>query len=311
MNDLVYPRERTLGAITLVLGLLAWAALIVGTRGVALAVVALGFVAYLFVHSALIAHIRGSGVELSAAQFPDLYSQFTDCCARLQIKEPPQAFILNGNGVLNAFATKFLRTKFVVLNSDTVDAMAKHPDGARFYIGHELGHLRMKHLSGRLPRWPVLWLPLLGAAYSRARESTCDRHGLACSNSPENAARALAALATGSERWQQLDVAAYLAQNRHTSGFWMSLHELTAGLPLAHQARGTRDGQQRDAPAAQWLCLPAGDIHSLHRAIRRGLWPAGDGVRHRGTCRHRHTRIQGLHRQGESQRGRDRLAVSS
>ncbi len=231
MNDLVYPRERTLGAITLVLGLLAWAALLIGTRGVALAVVALGFVAYLFVHSALIAHIRGSGVELSPTQFPDLYSQFTDCCARLQIKEPPQAFILNGNGVLNAFATKFLRTKFVVLNSDTVDAMAKHPDGARFYIGHELGHLRMKHLSGRLPRWPVLWLPLLGAAYSRARESTCDRHGLACSSSPENAARALAALATGSERWQQLDVAAYLAQNRHTSGFWMSLHELTAGYP--------------------------------------------------------------------------------
>ena len=36
MNDLVYPRERTLGAITLVLGLLAWLALLVGTFGIAL-----------------------------------------------------------------------------------------------------------------------------------------------------------------------------------------------------------------------------------------------------------------------------------
>jgi type II secretory pathway pseudopilin PulG len=109
--------------------------------------------------------------------------------------------------------------------------MDKHVDGVRFYIGHELGHLRMKHLTGHLLRWPVLWLPLLGAAYSRARESTADRHGLACSASPDGAARALGALSAGAERWKQLDVAAYLGQTRHSSGFWMSFHELTAGYP--------------------------------------------------------------------------------
>jgi hypothetical protein len=112
-----------------------------------------------------------------------------------------------------------------------VDAMASHPDGVRFYIGHELGHLRMKHLNGHLLRWPVLWLPLLGAAYSRARESTCDRHGLACSGTPDNAVRALAALSAGSERWKQLDVPAYVAQAGQAGGFWMSFHELTAGYP--------------------------------------------------------------------------------
>ena len=146
-------------------------------------------------------------------------------------KSKSQAYILNGNGGLNAFATKFLGTQFVVLMSDVVDAMDKHADGVRFYIGHELGHLRMKHLSGHLLRWPALWLPLLGAAYSRARESTCDRHGLACSGSPEGAARALAALSAGAERWERLDVNAYLRQANHSSGFWMSFHELTAGYP--------------------------------------------------------------------------------
>jgi len=231
MNELVYPRERTLGTITLVLGLLVWLGLIVGTFGGALIGLALGFVLYLFVQSTLIAHIKGNGVELSEAQFPDLHKQFTACCDRLHIKTRPQAYILNGNGGLNAFATKFLGTQFVVLMSDVVDAMDKHADGVRFYIGHELGHLRMKHLSGQLLRWPVLWLPLLGAAYSRARESTCDRHGLACSGSPEGAARALAALSAGAERWKQLDVTAYLSQANHSSGFWMSFHELTAGYP--------------------------------------------------------------------------------
>lgn len=231
MNELVYPRERTLGAITLVLGLLAWLALIAGTFGIALIILAVGFVLYLFGQSALIAHIKGNGVELSAEQFPDLYAQFTACCERLNIQNPPQAFILNGNGGLNAFATKFLGTQYVVLMTDIVDAMEQHADGVRFYIGHELGHLRMKHLNGHLIRWPVLWLPLLGAAYSRARETTCDRHGLACSATPEGAARALAALSAGSERWRSIDVDAYLRQTNHSSGFWMSFHELTAGYP--------------------------------------------------------------------------------
>lgn len=231
MNKLVYPRERTLGSITLVLGLLVWLGLVIGTFGVALIGLALGFVLYLFAQSTLIAHIKGNGVELSESQFPDLYTQFSACCDRLEIKTRPQAYILNGNGGLNAFATKFLGTQYVVLMSDVVDAMDKHVDGVRFYIGHELGHLRMKHLSGHLLRWPALWLPLLGAAYARARESTCDRHGLACSGSPEGAARALAALSAGAERWQQLDVNSYMHQARHSSGFWMSFHELTAGYP--------------------------------------------------------------------------------
>jgi Zn-dependent protease with chaperone function/Tfp pilus assembly major pilin PilA len=231
MNDLVYPRERVLGTITLVLGLMIWLGLIVGTFGVALIVLAVGFVLYLFAQSALIAHIRGNGVELSETQFPDLYAQFTACCDRLQIRKRPQAYILNGNGGLNAFATKFLGIQFVVLMSDVVDAMERHADGVRFYMGHELGHLRMKHLSGHFLRWPALWLPLVGAAYSRARESTCDRHGLACSGSPEGAARALAALSAGAERWERLDVSSYRQQAKHSSGFWMSFHELTAGYP--------------------------------------------------------------------------------
>jgi Zn-dependent protease with chaperone function/type II secretory pathway pseudopilin PulG len=232
MNELVYPRERSLGAITLVLGILIWIALIVGTFGGALAILLLGYIAYLFAQSALIAHIKGNGVELTETQFPDLYAQFNDCCARLQLIIRPQAYILNGNGGLNAFATQFLGTQYVVLMSDVVDAMDQHTDGVRFYIGHELGHLRMKHLAfGHLLRWPALWLPLLGAAYSRARESTCDRHGLACSNSPEAAARALVVLSAGVERWQKLDLNAYLQQAKHGTGFWMSFHELIAGYP--------------------------------------------------------------------------------
>lgn len=230
-KDLVYPHEKILGATTMVLGCIAWLVLIVATLGTALILLAVGFLAYLFFQSALIAYIKGNGVELSSGQFPDLYAQFVECCDKLQLANRPEAYILNGDGGLNAFATKFLNTQYVVLLSDIVDVMDDHQDGVRFYIGHELGHLRMKHLTLQFLRWPVLWLPLLGAAYSRARESTCDLHGLACSNSPEGAARALAVLAAGVERWKKLDLNTYLRQTEHTSGFWMSFHELTGAYP--------------------------------------------------------------------------------
>lgn len=231
MQELVSPRERTLGTATLVLGLALWAALIAGTFGAALVALAAGFVLYLFVQSALIAHIQGNGVELSPAQFPDLHEQFVACCHRLQMRNTPAAYVLHGGGHLNAFATKFLGRDYVVLYSEVLSAMKDHPDGVRFYIGHELGHVRMKHLRGQMLRWPALWLPLLGAAYSRARETTCDLHGAACCASPETAARALVALAAGAERWKDADLAAFRAQVAHASGFWMSFHELTSGYP--------------------------------------------------------------------------------
>ncbi len=231
MNDLVYPRERTLGLITLCLGVLAWLALIAGTFGGALVAVLVGFMIYLFTQSALISHIKGNGVELTAQQFPDLHAQFVACCERLEINPRPQAFVLGGSGSLNAFATRFLGRQYVVLLSDVVDAMNEHPDGVRFYFGHELGHLRMKHLIGQLFRWPVLWLPLLGAAYSRARETTCDLHGAACCQSADGAARAVGALAAGAKRWQQVNLSAYKDQAFQSSGFWMSFHEIISGYP--------------------------------------------------------------------------------
>jgi Zn-dependent protease with chaperone function/type II secretory pathway pseudopilin PulG len=254
MNELVYPHERSLGTITLVLGILAWLLLILGTFGIALIGLAFGFLLYVFAQSALIAHIKGNGVELTAAQFPDLHAEFVACCDRLGMTERPQAYVLNGNGALNAFATRFLGTQYVVLLSDVVDAMSQRPDGLRFYIGHELGHIRMKHLTGHLLRWPVLWLPLLGAAYSRARETTCDRHGLACSGSPESAAGALAALSAGPQRWKDMDVEHYAAQASHSSEFWMSFHELVAGYPwltkrVARVLDGTKPVPERNALA--------------------------------------------------------------
>jgi len=212
LNQLEYPRERGLAALTLVIGVVFWLVIVVGTVGIALAGLLLGFVVYLFAHSAFIAWIKGNGVVLEPRQFPKVHAQFTACCDRLSMKTRPTAYVLNGYAAINAFATRFLGHEYVVLLSDTVDAMKEHPDGAAFYMGHGLGHLRMKHLGKQLMRWPALWLPLLGAAYARPKESTCDRHGLARSSSPENAALALSALALCGRSWRRLDTTAFVEQ---------------------------------------------------------------------------------------------------
>ena len=66
-----------------------------GQRSAVLIFLAAGFILYLFLQSTLIAHIKGNGVELTEAQFPDLYAQFAACCDRLQITKRPKSTPLN------------------------------------------------------------------------------------------------------------------------------------------------------------------------------------------------------------------------
>ncbi len=231
MNELICKKEKLLGTITLVLGIIAWSLLFFGTFGMVLVYLFAGFLFYLFTQSALISYIKGNGVRVTEKQFPELYKQYLACCERLGVIKEPEIYILNGNGGINAFATKFLGSHFVILLSDVVDAMEDHEDGVKFYIGHELGHIKLNHISGTLLRWPILWIPLLGAAYSRAKERSCDYHGRACCESDTSAAFALAALGVGPNQWKNLNIPALVEQARSTSSFWMSLHELMSGYP--------------------------------------------------------------------------------
>jgi hypothetical protein len=59
----------------------------------------------------------------------------------------PEAYLLQMGGMLNAFATRFLGRDFLVLYSDVVDGLADNPDALNFYIGHEIGHIKRKHLT--------------------------------------------------------------------------------------------------------------------------------------------------------------------
>jgi Tfp pilus assembly protein PilE len=103
---------------------------------------------------------------------------------------------------------------------------------------------------------PASVLPLVGAAYARAREYTCDRHGLAACDNPVNAEHGLAVLAAGGKRGRGLNAQAYIDQSR-TEGFWMSFHELVGDYPWLVKrmaaVRALAAGREPSQPSRSFL----------------------------------------------------------
>ncbi len=230
MDKPVYQKEKTLLAIACVIAALFWVTLIVVTKGIILLLFPFVFLGYLFAQSGFISYLKGTGALVSDTQFPDIQKRVRDCAAKVGLKTLPGVYILHGNGVFNAFATRFLRKDYIILLSDVLDALEDHPEAVNFYIGHEMGHIDRKHLLVEPFLSLALILPLLGAAYSRAREYTCDQYGAACCT-PEAAQQGVALLAVGAKRYKTINKQHYIEQTRETSGFWMSFHELVASYP--------------------------------------------------------------------------------
>lgn len=256
-NGLVYRKEKSLFTISVALSIFIWLALVVGTIGIALIYLLFGYIAYLFVQSAFISYLRGTGVRITHEQFPDLHARLVDCCERLGVTEIPDAYLIHADGAFNALATRFRGRNFIVLYSNVVDALADDPDAINFYIGHELGHLHRKHLVWGPVLWPASLLPLLGAAYSRAREYTCDSYGAACCPVPTSATNGIAALAAGDDRWRTMNMRAYGGQAAESGKFWMSFHELTGDYPWLTKRLGRLlDGDNYSPPGRHgfaWL----------------------------------------------------------
>ncbi len=223
-------REKSIFIILAVIASLFWLVAILGTFGIGLLYLLVIFLFYVCTHSALIGYLKGNSVRITAEQFPDIHEKIKRACEKLKMPMP-EAYLQNGNGILNAFATKFLGRNYVVLLSDVVDAFDASEATLDFYIGHELGHIHRKHLVWWPFILPASFLPLLYPAYRRACEFTCDQYGQFCCEQPQDAVKGLSLLASGPKRWRSLSTSSFLGQLKETGGFWMSFHELTGTYP--------------------------------------------------------------------------------
>ncbi|GLW34907.1 M48 family metallopeptidase [Actinoplanes regularis] len=178
------------------------------------------------------ASIRGTAVELSPHQYGDLYRTADDFAHRLGLPRRPTIYLANGNGTLNAFAAQATGHDYVVLANELfVNLQQNNREGLRFILGHELGHIRLHHVS--------LWyqlsvayserIPVLGPTLSRLREYSCDRHG---AHLCPSGASGLVLLASGRHTEHTTDVEQLVRQGQALRGFWVELAQLPQSHPF-------------------------------------------------------------------------------
>ncbi len=174
----VSKNETTCFTIALVLAIIFWLALTICTLGSIVFGLAFGFFAIWLSNGLLVAGLRSEAVEVHADQLGRLHAALREVNEKLAPgSTTPELYVLQSGGLLNAFATRHAGRHFVVIYSDMLEALGPDSNEMKFLLGHEIGHIRRKHLGRRLLLAPALFLPILGPAYSRACESTCDRFG--------------------------------------------------------------------------------------------------------------------------------------
>src|SRR3954453_2191203 len=178
---------------------------------------------FLLAQVGFIAHLRGSAIKLGPQQMPELYARVVAIASRIGLAKVPDAYLMQAGGSLNALATKLFRSNFIVLYSELLEACGDDAEAVDFIVGHELGHVKAGHLRFQ---WVIILgrlFPFLGGAYSRAREYTADRYGLAGITDPHAATRGLTVLAAGGGHAHRVNLAAMMQQRHDMASVWMTI----------------------------------------------------------------------------------------
>lgn len=122
-----------------------------------------------------------NGIKMTPSQFPEGYQLVAEAAARFGMKTPPDAYVVLGNGRINAFASGHGFRRFVVVYSDLfeVGGQAREPDALAFIIGHEVGHIAAGHASywRQWGQFASNYIPVIGSSLSRSMEYTADNFG--------------------------------------------------------------------------------------------------------------------------------------
>jgi Zn-dependent protease with chaperone function len=240
LSSLVSTKERVLYILMVVISLAIYAggayALVLfpeylATAGSMLVYIPIFALSIFFARGIMMGSLRGNAVHVTPRQLPRVHEIAKRHAATLGLKKLPEIFVLQSNGMLNAFATRFLGRNFVVLFSDVLSmAEARGENAVGFIVAHELAHLKRGHLQRRWLTLPArVLIPYLGPAYSRACEYTCDSFAAHCQ--PDGAVDGLLVLAAGRELYRDVDAKEYAKQVETQKGFFVNRAELMATHP--------------------------------------------------------------------------------
>lgn len=201
-----------------------------------------------FARGLLFAQIRLRGVQISPTQYPEAWEVLVEASEAFGLEEPPRAYVVGGNGLINAFASGHGFRRFVVVYSDLfeIGGRARQPDSLRFIIGHELGHIAAGHTSywRQLGTFASAYFPLVGPVLSRSQEYTCDSYGYHLA--PQGAMGAMATLGAGKYLNATVDTTQYFGRVGEERGFFVWWANAIASHPvLLWRGHALRDRTQR------------------------------------------------------------------
>ena len=223
-------RETIYFIISLLISILVYVLLIVSVIGIAIALFLFAFM--LFANALMLGSVRGNGVRVHEQQFPDVYESVQSLSKQMGLKRVPDVFVVQSEGALNAFATRFFGRDMVVLYSEVFE-LAREQGKAEldFIIAHELAHIKRRHVWKNILIVPAGFIPFLSQAYSRSCEYTCDRHAAYTIQNAPAARRALSLLGIGKKLYAELNEEAYREQIQSESNGFVWLSEVLSSHP--------------------------------------------------------------------------------
>ena len=232
-ESLVVPKENKYYLILAIFSGFAWLLLLISVVGIFYAA-SLALFMWL-ANGLLVANLKSNAVKVTDGQLSDLKTTLLEVCEKLGIQQVPEMYVLQSEGFLNAFATRHSGRHFIVIYSTILDAFGPKSEKMKFLIGHELGHIRQNHISKQIFILPALLLPLLGNAYGRARECTCDNYGAYACGDINGAIDAMMVLSGGVGYYQKMSAQEFSNQHQAERGFFVSWLELISGYPTLSQ----------------------------------------------------------------------------
>ncbi|BDH77644.1 M48 family metallopeptidase [Actinomyces naeslundii] len=190
------------------------------------------------------AQLRANSVQMSPTQFPEGYRMVVEAAQEFGLRRVPDAYVVLGNGQINAFAAGHGFRRFVAVYSDLfeIGGQVRDPEALRFIIGHEVGHLAAGHVSylRLIFSQLVSYVPFLGQAFSRAQEYTADNHGYAYS--PEGVPGAMGVLSGGKYLGAEVNTHALADRATREKGFWLHMSNWLSTHPInTWRAHALRD----------------------------------------------------------------------
>jgi Zn-dependent protease with chaperone function len=185
---------------------------------------------FIFRMGILYGYLKGNAIIVSEHQFADIHKIVREQSDKLGLVKYPKTYILQSGGILNAFASGFMGSNYIVLYSEMLEVAYEHDKKiVEFVIAHELGHIKRLHLLKRLLLLPSWLIPFLSAAYSRACEYTCDTIGYTLC--PEGAQNGILLLASGPNLFKKVNKESFINQENTESGFWKWFAEKVSSHP--------------------------------------------------------------------------------